>query len=156
MNLGDILTGEQVHDLPVGSVVVHDSDGDEAGWFNTVTRTKTGFAWYSIPEGHAELVALHVDGWRLVHLPKPPTPKVGDVISTAAQAEALPVGSVVVDPADDMLAGAPAFKVEDDRWVYFSNSSERAAECGDLTIVEVTHRVVYTPDADTSAGRTAA
>lgn len=165
MNLGDILTRDQVRDLPVGSVVVHDEDGDDAGWFNTVTRTEAGFAWYSIPGGCMEHDEMYVDDWRLVHLPTPrwPDPRVGDEIRSREQAERLPVGSVVYDEQvrrayDAALAGPggrAAVKVALGSWMFYAGDDEAEFE-GDDLFDEQSHRLIRIPDADTVTNRSAA
>lgn len=161
MKVGDILDGAQLAGLPVGAVVVNDEPGLV---FNTLTRTSDGYGWLAggadgVGRYSEEHGRIYAGGWTLVHLPPVEPLKVGDRIRTTEQAAALPVGAVVVDTKDEAPHRAPAIKVGRDRWLwqsthavpyYGSDSDVCASDPDDVDVL------VYLPDADSSAGRSAA
>lgn len=71
MKVGDILTGDQLDGLPVGSVAVL----DEADGFNSVTRTPSGYTWVDGRGSNSSISTyghggIFAGSWTLVHIPE--------------------------------------------------------------------------------------
>lgn len=91
--LGDYYSYGKGDSLPAGSILV-DEDGD------TATKMDSG-GWGRVYIDGSDRSPQVLNGsspaGTLVHLPEAPPARVGDTVTTAAQLEALPSGTVVRD-----------------------------------------------------------
>lgn len=173
--VGDVVDHCAVREMPVGTVLIATGElvvgsGDWAGSV-VITRTDAEdkpWSWWRVPRTCViSYEGIHVGLWRIVHLPEPVVPKVGDIIDTEEQAELLPIGSVIweiegaaEDPDDESEHDGqrPAVKVADGRWLFAELGDDPTGDiCGDHIVVDLPHRVIHIPaSADAGTGSTAA
>ena len=153
MQVGDAIEASAVSHLPEGAVVVLDPE-PMRGEMNTLVRVPEGLRWVGQNHGSSSVTLherLHYSGdgarqWRVAYLPPAPL-KVGDVIATPAQAEALPLGTVAVDDDEVIQATtAPIIKVKKNRWLYWDSFNGRSRKADDQ--MATGHRILHIPGAD--------
>lgn len=163
--VGDVVDHRAVREMPVGTVLIATSElvvgsGDWAGSV-VITRTDAEdkpWSWWRVSRTCViNYEGIHVGLWRIVHLPEVVAPKVGDIIDTAEKAKLLPVGSVVVDDAEEeYVTSAPMIKV-DERWMCWSMTCRESLVMSDFEFDETPHRVIHIPaSADAGTGSAAA